>query len=135
MTINCIGNEKYRQGQLTKLLSKSTSQRKYQESPDCQERYYDKNLQEQTYNPGNLVWIDKRTLNALPRQKLACDLKDPFEVVQRNNNGTYHVKDSKATYSKKLIWSISLDDTKYDIESLVVIEQVETSIKKMNFLG
>jgi len=125
-----IGNEKdlkKRQGQLVEIMSKRAQARdNIVKGQSSQKIQYDKKLQDSTYIPGDLVWIDKKTLSALPKQKTGMRLTGPFEIIQRNRNGTYHVKDSKGVVLKKAYSGDKF--RRYEIrhkwgEPVVVIEQ------------
>ena len=100
-----IGNEKdlkKRTGQIIEIFSKRVQARdNIIKGQASQKKQYDKKLQDSSYNPGDLVWIDKATLSRIPKQKTGMKLTGPFEIIQRNKNGTYHVKDAKGIALKK----------------------------------
>ncbi|CAG8617896.1 1501_t:CDS:1 [Paraglomus brasilianum] len=118
-----------RQGQLIEILSKRVQAREnIRNRQVVQKKNYDRKLQEPTYNPGELVWLDKKTFNELPKQKTGLRLTGPFKVIMRKSNGTYHLEDSKGKLLKKAYSGDKL--RRYQVrqkygEPLVVIEQIE----------
>lgn len=100
-----IGTEnelKRRLGQLVEVFSKRVQARENIRARQItQKKYYDRNLKEKPYQPGEKVWIDKETLNMLRRKKTNLRLTGPFEIVRRNKNGTYYIKDKNGKVLKK----------------------------------
>ena len=127
------GNEKNlskRIGQLIELLSKRVQARdNIRERQIIQKKYYDRGLMGPSYIVGDLVWVDKKTLKRIPREKMDPKLEGPFEIIKKNRNGTYYVKDKKTGIALKTAYSGD-KFRKYIIqrrwgEPLVEVEQVE----------
>ena len=99
-----IGDQKdlsKRFGQLVEILSKRVQAREnIKERQIIQKKYYDQGLIGPTYIVGDLVWVDKKTLSRIPRNKMDPKLEGPFEIIRRNKNGTYYVKDKNGTELK-----------------------------------
>jgi len=128
-----IGTEKdltKRLGQITELLSKRVQARKnIRERQRIQKKYYDQGLMGPSYIVGDLVWIDKKTLRRIPQDKMNPKLEGPFEIIRKNKNGTYYLKDRKTGFELKTAYSAD-KFRKYVIqrrwgEPLIEIEEME----------
>ncbi|CAG8591496.1 5231_t:CDS:1 [Paraglomus occultum] len=128
-----IGNPKdlqKRLGQLIEILSNRVQAREnIRERQKIQKKYYDRGLIGQSYIVGDLVWIDKKVLRRIPRDKMDPKLEGPFIIMRKNKNGTYYVKDRKTGVELKTAYSGD-KFRKYIIqrrwgEPMVEIEQLE----------
>jgi len=65
---------KRRLGQLVEVFSKRVQARENIRARQItQKKYYDCNLKEKLYQPGEKVWIDKETLECYAGRKQICD--------------------------------------------------------------
>ncbi|CAG8477347.1 9326_t:CDS:2, partial [Paraglomus occultum] len=93
---------------------------------DSNDSDIDSNPRKKRRRVGDLVWIDKKTLRRIPRDKMDTKL-GPFIIIRKNKSGTYYVKDRKTGVELRTVqhrWG----------EPMVEIEQIEGIHKGPNFL-